>query len=126
MLIPYNVDRQTRRTPRFTYGLMAVNVLVFFLTILTANMNLPSDKIAGKEAIKHWAHSPAMAKSGTNRAKELPAIVRMFLSRLRPHPISRFPASSIPALLLPAFHPPILLINSSFYAGVCIVPRPKH
>jgi membrane associated rhomboid family serine protease len=55
MLIPYNVDRQTRRMPRFTYGLMAVNVLVFFFTILTSNINLPSDKIAGREAIKQWA-----------------------------------------------------------------------
>jgi membrane associated rhomboid family serine protease len=59
MLIPYNVDRQTRRTPRFTYGLMAVNVLVFFFTILTSNMNLPSDKIAGKAAIKQY-----LAQSG--------------------------------------------------------------
>ncbi|HEX8234930.1 MAG TPA: rhomboid family intramembrane serine protease [Abditibacteriaceae bacterium] len=64
MLIPYNVDRQTRRMPRFTYGLMAVNVLVFFFTILTSNMNLPADKVAGKAAIKAWAAQSGAGDEG--------------------------------------------------------------
>jgi hypothetical protein len=44
MLLPYNVDRPTRLVPRFTYGLMAVNIAIYLLTVIHANILLPGEK----------------------------------------------------------------------------------
>ncbi|HEX9995867.1 MAG TPA: rhomboid family intramembrane serine protease [Abditibacterium sp.] len=51
MLLPYNVDRITKRVPYVTYGLMAANILIFFLTILVANLSLAGDREEGKKVI---------------------------------------------------------------------------
>lgn len=48
MLIPYNVDRPARRLPWVTYTLIGINVFVFLITILIANVNLPSNRILAK------------------------------------------------------------------------------
>ena len=48
MLIPYNVDRPARRLPWMTYTLIGINVFVFLITILIANVNLPSNRLLAK------------------------------------------------------------------------------
>jgi len=50
MLLPYNVDRPAHRFPWVTYSLIGVNVLVFFFTLLVANVNLPSDRLLARQA----------------------------------------------------------------------------
>jgi membrane associated rhomboid family serine protease len=49
MLIPYNVDRPARRLPWVTYTLIGINVFVFFITILIANVNLPSNRLLAQQ-----------------------------------------------------------------------------
>lgn len=49
MLIPYNVDRPARKVPWVTYTLIGLNLFVFFLTVLIANVNLPSDRFQAKK-----------------------------------------------------------------------------
>jgi membrane associated rhomboid family serine protease len=49
MLIPYNVDRPARRLPWVTYTLIGVNVFVFLVTILIANVNLPSNRLLAQQ-----------------------------------------------------------------------------
>src|SRR5690606_14914752 len=48
MLIPYNVDRPARKIPWVTYTLIGINVFAFLITILIANVNLPSNRILAK------------------------------------------------------------------------------
>lgn len=49
MLIPYNVDRPTRSLPAVTYSLMALNIFFFLVTVFIANVNLPADRIIGRQ-----------------------------------------------------------------------------
>lgn len=51
MLLPYNVDRVTRRAPIVTYTLIGLNVFIFLMTLLVSNTYLPSDRIQGRELI---------------------------------------------------------------------------
>lgn len=44
LLIPYAVERPPRRFPFVTYGLVALNVLVFIGSVWVANHHLPHDK----------------------------------------------------------------------------------
>ena len=43
--IPYQVERPERRRPYFTYGIIGINVFIFLLTVLIANVNLPADQV---------------------------------------------------------------------------------
>ena len=58
MLLIYNVDRRTRRTPWVTYGLMALNMFIFLLTIFVANFHLGTDRIEGEKNIKALLENP--------------------------------------------------------------------
>ena len=58
MLLIYNVDRRTRRTPWVTYGLMALNTFIFLLTIFVANFHLGTDRIEGEKNIKSLLENP--------------------------------------------------------------------
>lgn len=49
MLIPYNVDRPARKLPWVTYTLIGINIFVFLITILIANVNLPSNRLLAKQ-----------------------------------------------------------------------------
>jgi membrane associated rhomboid family serine protease len=49
MLIPYNVDRPTRSLPVVTYSLMALNIFFFLVTVFISNVNLPADRIIGRQ-----------------------------------------------------------------------------
>ncbi|MBV9867886.1 MAG: rhomboid family intramembrane serine protease [Abitibacteriaceae bacterium] len=62
--IPYKVERPTRRVPYFTYGLIGVNVFIFFVTVLIANVNLGADHIEGAKA-----KQTLMDKYGANAEK---------------------------------------------------------
>ena len=44
MLLPFNVERPARRVPVCTYTLIGLNVFVYLLTILIANVQLASDR----------------------------------------------------------------------------------
>ncbi|MCS6860068.1 MAG: rhomboid family intramembrane serine protease [Abditibacteriales bacterium] len=44
LLVPYAVERPPRRVPFITYGLVALNVLVFVGSVWVANSHLPNDK----------------------------------------------------------------------------------
>lgn len=44
MLLPFNVERPTRRVPICTYTLIGLNVFVYLLTILVANVQLAGDR----------------------------------------------------------------------------------
>lgn len=50
MLIPYNVDRAAHTLPAVTYTLMGLNIFFFLCTVFIANVNLPSDRIQGRQA----------------------------------------------------------------------------
>ncbi len=52
MFIPYRVERPARHVPLVTYGLIAANTVIFLLTILTANINLPVDRVEGKREVE--------------------------------------------------------------------------
>lgn len=65
MIIPYNVDRTTRRVPRFTYGLIGINTVIFLITIFISNLNLPTDKVDGERLIKEFL---AQQSAGANGA----------------------------------------------------------
>jgi membrane associated rhomboid family serine protease len=52
MLLPYNVDRPTRRIPYFTYGLIGINTFVFLMTVFISNYYLPEDRVAGVNHIE--------------------------------------------------------------------------
>lgn len=58
MLLIYNVDRQARRTPWVTYGLMALNTFIFLLTIFVANFHLGTDRIEAERNIKALLDNP--------------------------------------------------------------------
>ncbi|MEO6907954.1 MAG: hypothetical protein ABI210_08705, partial [Abditibacteriaceae bacterium] len=49
MLVPYNVDRPAHKFPWVTYILIGLNVFVFLVTILVANVNLPSDRLLAQQ-----------------------------------------------------------------------------
>jgi hypothetical protein len=49
MLLPYNVGRPPRRTPVFTYTLIGINVFIYLLTVVHANILLSGEKQAWKE-----------------------------------------------------------------------------
>lgn len=49
MLIPYNVDRPARKMPWVTYTLIGINIFVFLLTVLIANVDLPSDQLLARQ-----------------------------------------------------------------------------
>jgi membrane associated rhomboid family serine protease/outer membrane protein assembly factor BamD (BamD/ComL family) len=49
MLIPYNVDRPARSFPVVTYSLMGINIFLFFVTVFISNVNLPADRIIGRQ-----------------------------------------------------------------------------
>jgi membrane associated rhomboid family serine protease len=51
VLLPYNVDRPTKRAPIVTYTLIGLNVFIFLMTLLVSNTYLPSDRIQGRELI---------------------------------------------------------------------------
>jgi hypothetical protein len=44
---PYQVVRPVRRPSYCTYSLMGINTVIFLLTVLIANINLPSDRYEG-------------------------------------------------------------------------------
>jgi membrane associated rhomboid family serine protease/TolA-binding protein len=78
MLLIYNVDRRTRRTPWVTYGLMALNTFIFLLTIFVANFHLGTDSIEAERNIKALLDNP----------QELRAQFREFLSFARKRNLS--------------------------------------
>lgn len=47
--LPYNVDRPARRLPYVTYSLMGINIFLFFVTVFISNVNLPADRIIGRQ-----------------------------------------------------------------------------
>lgn len=65
-LIPYNVDRPMNRIPYVTFGLIAVNVFVFFATVFYANICLPADRFYGQKAI-----DTVIQKYGDTNQKDL-------------------------------------------------------
>lgn len=48
--IPYQVERPERRRPYFTYGLIGINIFIFLVTVLIANVNLPADQVEAAKA----------------------------------------------------------------------------
>ncbi|RYG71532.1 rhomboid family intramembrane serine protease [bacterium] len=51
MLLPYNVDRITKKVPWVTYSLMGINVFIFLMSILVSNFSLPADREEGLRQI---------------------------------------------------------------------------
>ena len=49
LLVPYAVERPPRRLPFVTYGLIALNVLIFIGSVWVANAHLPNDKILAQQ-----------------------------------------------------------------------------
>lgn len=47
--IPYFVERPARKVPVVTYTLMGLNIFFFFVTVFVSNVNLPADRILGRE-----------------------------------------------------------------------------
>lgn len=47
--IPYFVERPARKIPIVTYTLMGLNIFFFFVTVFVSNVNLPADRILGKQ-----------------------------------------------------------------------------
>jgi membrane associated rhomboid family serine protease len=47
--IPYFVERPARKFPVVTYTLMGLNIFFFFVTVFISNVNLPSDRIYGRQ-----------------------------------------------------------------------------
>ncbi len=72
MLIPFNVDRPSRRPPYYTYGLIAVNTFLFLVTIFVSNFNLAFDQVEGKKDINQVL---------TSDPPTVRAAVRQILSR---------------------------------------------
>lgn len=70
MLIPYNVDRPTRRIPYFTYGLIGINTFLFLMTVFIANLNLPTDRVAGVNLIHELTKDDASATANSTGAEE--------------------------------------------------------
>lgn len=60
MLLPYNVDRPTRRTPFVTYWLIGINTFIFLVTVLVANLNRQADR----EQFNNFLGSPGLRQSG--------------------------------------------------------------
>lgn len=58
MLLPYNVDRPTRRVPYYTYVLMGLNIFVYLASIVVSNVNLPADQVQAKQEIKKLTADP--------------------------------------------------------------------
>jgi membrane associated rhomboid family serine protease/outer membrane protein assembly factor BamD (BamD/ComL family) len=52
MLLPYNVDRPTRRVPFVTYWLIGINTFIFLLTVVVANINWSAEREQVNEQIE--------------------------------------------------------------------------
>lgn len=63
MLLPYNVDRPTRAIPTVTYALIAANIFIFLMSVVVANLNRASDRVAGQQAIAALTASDSVTKS---------------------------------------------------------------
>ena|GEM_PF-1749209 len=51
LFVPVGVDQVVARRPYVTQSLIAINVLVFCLTVVVANLYLPQDRIAGQHLL---------------------------------------------------------------------------
>lgn len=75
MLIPYNVDRPARIFPYVTYSLMGINIFLFFVTVFISNVNLPADRIIGRQEasklLNEAAEKDSEVKSTIESAKSL-------------------------------------------------------
>lgn len=52
MLLPFNVERPTRRVPICTYSLMAANIFIYLLTVVVANAQLYSERDTHRQQLK--------------------------------------------------------------------------
>ncbi|HEX8463083.1 MAG TPA: rhomboid family intramembrane serine protease [Abditibacterium sp.] len=88
MLLPYNVDRVTRRVPHVTYALMALNIVVFILTILVSNLSLGSDRLEGQREIAALVRTDPLAQSlqeqfedASSAPRNMPSLPELFQRR---------------------------------------------
>lgn len=70
LIFPYSVERPARRTPLCTYALIGINVFVYLLTILVANIQLVSERDTHRKQFDALLQMKAYEQEQANRAAQ--------------------------------------------------------